>query len=388
MAPKSKHVRGTSVVDIHAAKRKAGKKNADVGKRWLGRAQVPGTRRFRTKAWETEDQAWHWAEDMLSKMKLGIDHGRACTIRGLREEYLANLAGRNCSPGHVAQCEYVLDLALAAGINDLRDEHLAYKVEAFIHGLKAQTKTKEGKVRRRTKTSLSARTKNAYLNHLLALVSYAHKRRYLPIDPLHGVVDKVRGPKKLKPVFTLDELDVIFGPDGKREERFWLPLALTIYAGLRIGEAVYLEWQDIDFATGHIRVRNKPQYRLKNQKERLAPLPEGLAKELRPLAQLRGWVCSEHLRKHKTTWRHWFMRLLKKHGISPDARSPHSGRHTWASKCAAEGMSPFEIKEYAGHSSLQTTMGYCLSTSMFRTELKQKLRDQNMWNSQPTFTLA
>jgi len=240
MARKSKHVRGTSVVDIHAYKRRHKKPNPTAGKRWLGRAQVPGTKRFRTKSFENKGDAWAWAEDMLSKMKLGIDHGRACTIRGLHDEYLDHLKGRNCSPGHISQCEYVLDLALSAGINDLRDERLPTKVESFIHGLKAQIKSKDGRVRRRRKTTLSARTKNAYLNHILALVSYAHKRRYLPIDPLHGVVEKVKEPRKIKPVFTPAELKKILERPCLKEP-FWLPFALMVYCGLRIGEAMHLE---------------------------------------------------------------------------------------------------------------------------------------------------
>ena len=62
MARKSKHVRGTSVVDIHAYKRGHKKPNPAAGKRWLGRAQVPGVKKFRTKAFETEDDAWHGAK--------------------------------------------------------------------------------------------------------------------------------------------------------------------------------------------------------------------------------------------------------------------------------------------------------------------------------------
>ncbi len=368
---KSRHVRYCSVVDIHKAKKKSGKKNWNIGKRWLGRVQIIGTKKYRTKAFDEEVQAWEWAEDLLAKIKSGADHGKKCTISAIKDEYLAHLKGMNCSPGHISQCEMVLGLAIKNGINDLRHDHIASKVETFIHNLKAQTRSKDGTIRRRTKLTLSARTKNCYLNHLLALVSFAHKRRYLPIDPLHGIVSKVKGPSKIKPTFTFKEIHLILS-DPNYSEPMMIPFAFTIYSGLRISEAMHVEWQDIDWKEGQIKIRVKSEYRLKGQKERVVLLPLELANLLRPIAKPHGWIVDDHLRTHKSVWRHYFIRLLKNNDIELDGRSPHSGRHTWACICSANGMDSFELKTLAGHASLQTTWGYCQNVNHYRFAIKEK----------------
>lgn len=356
---------GTSVLDVWAVRRKRGLP-INPSKRWLGRAQIrPGVARYRTKAFQNEQEAWTWAEDQVAKYRLGVDTGARCTLRSIMPEYLEHLAGKGVSPQHHAQATWILGLLADAGINDLRDERLASKVEGFFRDMKAQMKNQDGSRRRLVVAPLSMQSRNAYMSHIMALCAYATRHRYLPYDPLVGVIQRFKVQNKTKPVFSLDELRKLTS-DELRSEPAWLPTIISIYSGLRIGEAMHLEWQDVKWQEHKLHIKVKPEYRLKGGKERFAPMPNELADILRPLAKPHGWIVPEKPRTGKTTWRWFFLRLLRKAGLPIDGRSPHSARHTWASLSVACGVDPFLVMELAGHATLSTSLRYARMASLYR----------------------
>ncbi|GAH88892.1 unnamed protein product, partial [marine sediment metagenome] len=51
-------------------------------------------------------------------------------------------------------------------------------------------------------------------------------------------------------------------------------------------------------------------------------------------------------------------RYLKLAGIDKGKRGPHILRHTFCTRLHQKGVSPFTIKDLAGHKSLDTTMRY------------------------------
>ena len=365
MTQRSKHVPGTSILDIHAYKKKQRKKNPTAGKRWLGRAQIPGTNRVRTKAFEKVEDAWGWAEELVAKFRLGLDSGKRCTIRSAMPEYLEHMLGKGVRPDYVEQGRRILMAAADAGCNDLRDERLASKAEQFFRNLKARTRSESGRIKRTQVLDISNRTRNSYMNYLTGLARFCHKRRYLPYDPLAGIVERFKEDKKVKAVFTIEELRTIIN-DSHRNERFWLPFVLSVYGGFRVSEVMHLQWQDILWDQRRIMVRIKPQYALKNNKERFTILHEELSNILMPIAKPAGWIVDDHLRTHKTSWRYWFNQLLWRCKIDPGKRSPHSLRHTWAALSCACGMDPFQVMEYAGHSALETTLGYSRMANLYR----------------------
>jgi len=370
MSRTATHSPGASVVDIRERKRRQGIPFTPNSKRWLARAQTkPGVARYRTKAFATAQDAWLWAEDTVAKYRLGLDNGKRCSISGVLDDYIEHLRGKGASPNHVVQVKWVLTRLIDAGINDLRDERLPAKAEAYFRNLKTVMTNQDGTVRRQTLTDVSPRTKNCYLAGLIALCAWATRMRMLPYDPLKGVITRFKEPKKTKPVFSLDELKAILS-DEHRAQRFWLPFAISIYTGTRLSEALNLEWQDIKWKERKIHVRLKTQYRLKGQKERYSPLQDELVEILRPLAKPHGWIVDEQTRTHPKTWRWFFSKLLKAAGVAVDDRSPHSTRHTWAALSIASGVDAFHVMEMAGHSNLNTTLRYAKCASLFREAVK------------------
>ena len=370
MSRTATHSPGASVVDIRERKRRQGVPFSPNSKRWLARAQTkPGVARYRTKAFATEQSAWQWAEDTVAKYRLGLDNGNRCSISAVLDDYLEHLRGKGASPNHVAQVKWTLGRLIDAGINDLRDERLPAKAEAYFRNLKTVQKNDDGTVRRRAVTDASPRTKNCYLSSLLALCAWATRMRMLPYDPLRGVVTRFREPKKTKPVFTLDELATLLD-DKHRGERFWLPFAISIYSGLRIGEAMHLEWQDVKWTERKLHVRLKTTYRLKGMKERWAALPDELIEILRPMAKPHGWIIDDKTRTNQKSWRWFFMKVLRAAGIEQDGRSPHSTRHTWAALSIASGVEAVRVMEEAGHSNIATTMRYIRCASLYRDAVR------------------
>jgi len=366
MSRAATHSPGASVVDIRERKRRQRVPFTPNSKRWLARAQTkPGVARYRTKAFATEQDAWRWAQDTVAKYRLGLDNGNRCSISAVLDDYVEHLRGKGASPNHVAQVKWTLDRLIEAGINDLRDERLPAKAEAYFRNLKTLQKNSDGTVRRQTITDASPRTKNCYLSSLLALCAWATRMRMLPYDPLRGVVARFKEPKKTKPVFTLDELEAILD-DKHWGERFWLPFAISIYSGLRIGEAMHLEWQDVKWTEHKLHIRLKSAYRLKGMKERWAPLPNELIEILRPIAKPHGWIIEDKTRTSQKSWRWFFMKLLRAAEVKPDGRSPHSTRHSWAALSIASGLDSALVMEAAGHSNIATTMRYIRCASLYR----------------------
>lgn len=361
------HIPGTSVVDLYKAKTSKGLPINPHAKRWLARAQKrPGVARFTTKAFHNEAEAWAWAGNQVAKYRLGIDSGERCTLSGLYDEYIDHLSRRGVSPGHLAKAKTILRDVIDNGINDLKDERFPDKVEAYFGSLRIRLTNRSGGIRRRNDKEVSPRTKNAYMSHVLAICAYAKKRRYIPYDPLSGIVSQFKEPKSIKPTFSLNELRVILS-DEYRSEPYWLPFAISVYSGLRIGETMHLEWDDILAEEKRILVRMKPKfYRLKGQKERYATLQPELARILADLPRTSNWVIPEKPRVKQNMWAWYFSHLLKAARVPKNRRSPHSTRHTWASLSVACGRDPFDVMALAGHSSLNTTLRYAQAASLYR----------------------
>ena len=110
--------------------------------------------------------------------------------------------------------------------------------------------------------------------------------------------------------------------------------------GMRLGEAVFLEWQDIDFNVGQIKIRNKPKigFHPKNKKERNIPIPDDLINELRSKKKKRGFVFStQNGGPRKNNLRRELAKTGVKAGIEKRVY-PHILRHTYGSHLAMAGV--------------------------------------------------
>ena len=145
---------------------------------------------------------------------------------------------------------------------------------------------------------------------------------------------------------------------------------LLMYAcGLRISEAATLEVTAIDGVNGLIRVVGK------GNKERCVPLPTPVLAELRRLwtsHRDKRWLCPSPTGKGPIT--RWalgqtFRKVLAKTGIKARV-TPHSLRHSYATRLLEAGVELRIVQILLGHASIGTTALYTHLTEPTRAGLK------------------
>lgn len=189
--------------------------------------------------------------------------------------------------------------------------------------------------------------------------------------------DLVRAPSefKLPTVLTREEVARLFAV--VREPRFRVLLRLIYACGLRLGEALQLEVDDI--RNGCVCVRGG-----KGNKDRLVPLPSAMHLELRRFWRThhnprwlfpcmgRGWKELPEARARLAaatepmgpgSVQHC-MQLARVAAGLPDTTTVHTLRHSYATHMLDEGVSIRLISAYLGHSSLETTMIYLHLTAV------------------------
>jgi integrase len=177
-------------------------------------------------------------------------------------------------------------------------------------------------------------------------------------------------------IFTRAELRAILGA-AERERPEWATCVLLLArTGLRIGEALVLQWDDLDLSGRAVTVRRtwagcvaRQMNTPKGNRERRVDVSQQLAKalvthqdRLQVDALTRGtefgpWVFpgsnGEPVIKQVFSGRIWGP-VLKAAGVR--YRNPHVLRHTFASLLLAQGESLAYVKDQLGHASIRLTV--------------------------------
>jgi integrase len=128
---------------------------------------------------------------------------------------------------------------------------------------------------------------------------------------------------------------------------------LIYFTGMRRGEALALDWRDVDFAGGRITVRAE---NAKTARARHVPLHPALRAVLEPVAAKSGLVVESPnggaLADPKTAWRG----LMARAKIS-DFRL-HDLRHDFASRLVMGGTDLLTVRDLLGHTTIQLTERY------------------------------
>jgi len=201
---------------------------------------------------------------------------------------------------------------------------------------------------------------------------------------------RIAEPKTVPLVLSREEVQRVL--DAVREPRFATCLRLMYHCGLRVGEAVTLEVQDI---LGH---QTPPRLHLRNAKggkERQVPLAPVMVEELRQWWRTHrnpkllfpcpsSGISSVTYRPiHRTTGpmsvasvQESFRRARQASGI-PAAATTHTLRHSYATHLLEEGVSLRLISQYLGHESLDTTALYTHLTAV--SEARTQVALQNLY---------
>ena len=142
---------------------------------------------------------------------------------------------------------------------------------------------------------------------------------------------------------------------------------VSVMAGLRVSEIAGLTLADVRAADGAIKTEvYLSAERVKHKHARTFYVSSRLRQELEAYVASVKWFADDQplfhpfnaRRRHFTpnTLAQHFYWMYKRAGVQ--SGSSHSGRKTFCSSLASQGISPYVIASLAGHRSIQTTMRY------------------------------
>jgi len=203
---------------------------------------------------------------------------------------------------------------------------------------------------------------------LRSLFRYLRRQQRIDINPA-SLVSTPRQEKRLPEFLPVADTALLLEsvlPSTTAGSRDRTVLELIYASGLRVGEAVGLNVEDVDLSSGLVRVRGK------GRKERIVPFGSLAAGELRTylplrtrlLAKRQGRVDSAalflNLRGKRLTARSVERMLQKTIRLTAIKQkvTPHTLRHSFATHLLGNGADLRVIQELLGHVSLSTTQKY------------------------------
>ena len=237
---------------------------------------------------------------------------------------------------------------------------------------------------------LSAATLNKTLVRLAQILDEAVEYGYVDRNVARGKRRRVKARPPQRSWVEPEQLPALLDA----ADSWFRPVVATLAgAGLRVGEAVALEWRDVNLATGTLTVRESKTVAGAGRR---IDLPGGLIDELaewkaRSPATRPGdrvFVCRSRNgrrspqnkdnigRRLKTTIKRANARLIDA-GIEPVSEhvSPHSPRRTYASLRGALRDDPIYIAEQIGHSDPRFTLSVYAKAAKRRERLPETYRE-------------
>ena len=248
--------------------------------------------------------------------------------------------------------------------------------------------------RSRIRANHTPGTANNAMGVMKAILKHAYFRNDIDRDPTAGI-GNIKTEKKEVGIFSLDELRKMFYSDEKswNSEKQRLAFLIAAEAGLRRGEVMALQWQDIDWQSRIIHVvrawkswRDRILGPPKWNQIRDVPIRPQLYEALKSYNQdvltcmdEDFIICDEDGSPQSSqSWMRWFNSALKRLKIEKKARNlkPHSFRHTFITHLEQAGVPGRVIQAIAGHRNEKTTDGYIhLETEYLIGELQKKFWD-------------
>ena len=197
-------------------------------------------------------------------------------------------------------------------------------------------------------------------------------------NPMADVeIERARKDKKIKAI-PEDVLAEILNPVQRPDTS--IAIRIAQYTGVRRGELAALTWNDIDFSTltmtinKQLALTDKQQHNIVSYTKsangfRQIPIPAILAKELKKYRMDSPISMTGQLFPDPLATYHSMVYILKKYHYSP-----HSLRHTYASKLLAEGVDIQTIAALLGDNVETVTRTYVHYTEEMRRAAADKIQ--------------
>lgn len=243
---------------------------------------------------------------------------------------------------------------------------------------------KSGNNGERTKKPLSGKT---ILEHHRLLRAMLHKAVYWQLI-VTNPAERVQAPKARKPKrrsyddeqtkILLENLELLSIEDTK----YKVAIILTVFTGVRLGELMGLEWQEVDFKNGIISINRSSQYLSDMGVFTKTPKTESSIREIAIpefiislLEEYKLWyeeqksiyselwtnsgrlfVQADGKPMHPSSISKWFVRYVSTIGLP--VINFHGLRHTNASLLVAQNVDIAVISARLGHAQISTTLDF------------------------------
>lgn len=230
------------------------------------------------------------------------------------------------------------------------------------------------------KEELAPRTVAHYRRVLNTEFSFAETHDLIEVSPMRKV-SAVKQPPHTVDFLTPEQAQAFIKALDVAPLKWRCLMMVLLNEGLRKGEAIALQWRDIDFQASTLTVERSAEYIPKKgvvidtpkskTSLRTLPVPErviGLLKEwkveqersfsvkLMPTAYVFSRDENPYVTLHPCSPTEW-LRQFEKNNNLPDM-SPHDLRHTCGSLMLMSGASIKDTQSFLGHSNAQTTLAF------------------------------
>jgi len=206
--------------------------------------------------------------------------------------------------------------------------------------------------------TVSKTSANMEIRTIKAILNFAVRSGFITKNPA-AEIKQFKLPEKEKLSFSQTDLEKLFG--AITDPLIGRIALFGLNTGCRLSEILNIQIKDINYEERYFIIRNKADFKTKTGKIRVIPFSEGAERIVMPL---KGKSGDRYLFSFKGPFRlnrdfvsQKFKKYHRAAGL-PEKFHFHCLRHTFITNLIKAGAPINFVKELAGHSDIQTTMGY------------------------------
>ena len=300
---------------------------------------------------------------------------RKVKFSNLADEWLNIIeTAQDVKPSTIVRLKTLIERTYSAIGNKYVDKITYRQIQNFITSL-----SNDG-VNQRTGKGLSPKSQKQYLSFISNVMKYAIKCRIISSNPCEGIIAS-KAEAKEKDIYSLEELKYLLSKiNEKASTDYKVFFNLLSHCGLRRGEALGIEYKDIDFESGILSIKRisnynskkgvytgspktKSSYRCLSLQPNILNLIKQLKKEQQERSKKIGDLWEENDRlfvtwcgkpMHPNTPYTWLKRFCENEDIP--FKGLHSFRHSVATQAITNGVDIKTVSAILGHSQTSTTL--------------------------------
>lgn len=250
---------------------------------------------------------------------------------------------------------------------------------------------------------------DSYLSKIMEVLNGAFKKaiklRIIKDNPMEDIIKpKSKTEQKEIRALTLEEQTAFtkyLKNSTIEENRFKVCFLIEMYMGLRIGEVLALNSNDVNFKEGYIKITKTLTKDIHGNVmmgnttktfagKRIVPIPDTIKEEVKEQVKLSKnnkdnllfTINNNYVKGNTVNYelKQIFTNMLE---MSADEISTHVLRHTFATRCIEGGMSPVALQRLMGHTDISITLN--TYTSVFNRYKEEEINKVNKYLSKKVF---